>query len=141
MACFDTAFHATMPAEASTLAVPVEWREEWGVRRYGFHGLSHAEAALDWDSGLLGVSGVGSEPRELYPAADTGDEAPRLALDVYLHRLAAGVAAMATSAGGLDAITFHRGDCENDPPAGRRGGSPGLAGRRRGPGGERRRER
>jgi len=44
VACFDTAFHATMPAEASTYAVPARWRE-WGVRRYGFHGLSHAYAA------------------------------------------------------------------------------------------------
>ena len=193
VACFDTAFHATMPAEASTLAVPVEWREEWGVRRYGFHGLSHAyaarrtaalvgaapeelrlvtchlgagaslcavaggrsvdttmgftpldglvmatrsgavdpgallwlqreagldpdemEAALDRRSGLLGLSGVGSSPRELYPAADAGHEAARLALDVYLHRLAAGVAAMATSAGGLDAIAFTGGVGEND---------------------------
>lgn len=45
VACFDTAFHATMPVEASTYAVPAEWRERWGVRRYGFHGLSHAYAA------------------------------------------------------------------------------------------------
>ena len=45
VACFDTAFHATMPAEATTYAVPVEWRERLGVRRYGFHGLSHAYAS------------------------------------------------------------------------------------------------
>ena len=42
VACFDTAFHATMPAEATTYAVPAEWRKRFGVRRYGFHGLSHA---------------------------------------------------------------------------------------------------
>ncbi|MDT0331959.1 acetate/propionate family kinase [Nocardiopsis lambiniae] len=42
VACFDTAFHASLPAEAFTYAVPVEWRERFGVRRYGFHGLSHA---------------------------------------------------------------------------------------------------
>ena len=41
VACFDTAFHASMPAAASTYAVPVSWRAEHGVRRYGFHGLSH----------------------------------------------------------------------------------------------------
>jgi acetate kinase len=40
VACFDTAFHATMPAAAATYAVPARWREEWGIRRYGFHGLS-----------------------------------------------------------------------------------------------------
>jgi acetate kinase len=45
VACFDTAFHATLPASASTYAVPRAWRERWGVRRYGFHGLSHAYAA------------------------------------------------------------------------------------------------
>jgi acetate kinase len=45
VACFDTAFHATLPPAASTYAVPREWRERWRVRRYGFHGLSHAHAA------------------------------------------------------------------------------------------------
>jgi acetate kinase len=45
VACFDTAFHATLPAAAATYAVPAEWRARWGLRRYGFHGLSHAYAA------------------------------------------------------------------------------------------------
>jgi acetate kinase len=45
VAVFDTAFHATLPPEASTYAVPARWREEWGVRRYGFHGLSVAWSA------------------------------------------------------------------------------------------------
>jgi acetate kinase len=45
VACFDTAFHATLPAAASTYALPAEWRERWGLRRYGFHGLSHAWVA------------------------------------------------------------------------------------------------
>ena len=39
VAVFDTAFHATIPDEAATYAVPQRWRD-WGVRRYGFHGLS-----------------------------------------------------------------------------------------------------
>jgi acetate kinase len=39
--CVDTAFHAAMPEHATTYAVPSEWRR-WGVRRYGFHGLSYA---------------------------------------------------------------------------------------------------
>ncbi len=42
---FDTAFHAGMPAEAATYAVPERWREEWDVRRHGFHGLSVEWAA------------------------------------------------------------------------------------------------
>ena len=45
IAVFDTAFHTTIPAAAATYAVPRRWREEWGVRRYGFHGLSVAWSA------------------------------------------------------------------------------------------------
>jgi len=45
VACFDTAFHATLPAAAATYALPAAWRERFGIRRYGFHGLSHAYAS------------------------------------------------------------------------------------------------
>ncbi|MHA6624962.1 acetate/propionate family kinase [Pseudonocardia sichuanensis] len=45
VACFDTAFHTTIPAAAHTYAVPRRWRDELGVRRYGFHGLAHEWAA------------------------------------------------------------------------------------------------
>jgi acetate kinase len=45
VACFDTAFHASMPEAAATYALPAAWRERWGLRRYGFHGLSHAWVA------------------------------------------------------------------------------------------------
>lgn len=44
VACFDTAFHATLPPGAGTYALPRRWRERWPLRRYGFHGLSHAHA-------------------------------------------------------------------------------------------------
>jgi acetate kinase len=44
VACFDTAFHATLPAAAHIYALPREWNRRWGLRRYGFHGLSHAHA-------------------------------------------------------------------------------------------------
>ena len=40
VAVFDTAFHATIPAEASTYALPRRVREDYGIRRFGFHGLS-----------------------------------------------------------------------------------------------------
>ena len=40
VAVFDTAFHATIPPQAATYAVPKRWREQWGIRRYGFHGLA-----------------------------------------------------------------------------------------------------
>ena len=185
VACFDTAFHRHLPAEAATFAVPEEWRLTWGLRRYGFHGLSHSYAsrraaelvgeplqslrlvvchlgagaslcavaagrsvdttmgftpldglvmatrsgsvdpgavlwlqqqaglpagdvqdALERRSGLLGLSGLSGNPTELYAAADGGDGRARLALDVYLHRLCGLVAAMATAAGGLDALVF-----------------------------------
>jgi acetate kinase len=44
-ACFDTAFHATLPAAAAAFALPGAWTDQYGLRRYGFHGLSHAYAA------------------------------------------------------------------------------------------------
>ncbi len=45
VACFDTAFHTTMSAAAATYALPKEWRDTWPLRRFGFHGLSHAYAS------------------------------------------------------------------------------------------------
>jgi acetate kinase len=45
VACFDTAFHSTMPPAASTYAIPKAWRMRFGIRRYGFHGFSHAYAS------------------------------------------------------------------------------------------------
>jgi acetate kinase len=45
VACLDTAFHSRMPESASTYAVPEEWRGRHGIRRYGFHGFSHAYAS------------------------------------------------------------------------------------------------
>ncbi len=61
VACFDTAFHSTLPAAAATYALPRAWTERWGLRRYGFHGLSHAYAVgraaemLDAPPGALRV--------------------------------------------------------------------------------------
>jgi acetate kinase len=40
VACFDTAFHTTIPEVAWRYPVPYEWAEQWGIRRFGFHGLS-----------------------------------------------------------------------------------------------------
>jgi acetate kinase len=45
IACFDTAFHATLPPAAAVYALPERWRQRWPIRRFGFHGLSHAYAA------------------------------------------------------------------------------------------------
>jgi acetate kinase len=184
VACFDTAFHATLLPAASTYALPAEWRDRWGLRRYGFHGLSHAwvarrapellgrsseglrvvschlgagaslcaigdgrsldttmgftpleglvmatrsgsvdpgmllwllerEAlsaselaeALEHRSGLLGLSGT-ADMRDLLIRVDASDRQAQLALEVYVHRLRAGIAAMAAALGGLDALVF-----------------------------------
>ena len=51
VAVFDTAFHATIPPEASTYAIPRAWREKWEIRRYGFHGLS-----VQWAAERVAVS-------------------------------------------------------------------------------------
>ena len=48
VAVFDTAFMATIPEEAATYAIPRRWREDWGIRRYGFHGI-----AVQWVSAQL----------------------------------------------------------------------------------------
>jgi acetate kinase len=45
VACFDTAFHATLPPAAAAYALPGDWTARFGLRRYGFHGLSHAYAS------------------------------------------------------------------------------------------------
>jgi acetate kinase len=196
VAVFDTGFHATIPAEAATYAVPRRWREDWGVRRYGFHGLSVAwsaerapqllnrpadglrlvvchlgggcsvsavrdgrsvdstmgfsplegvpmatrsgsvdpgalvyllrergldaaalEHALELDSGLRGLAGGSGDMLQVERAAAGGDPEAALALDVFAHRVAGAVAAMAASAGGLDALAFTAGIGEGSAPA------------------------
>jgi acetate kinase len=177
VAVFDTGFHASIPVAAATYALPRVWREEWGVRRYGFHGLSvqwaseqvpvprlvvchlgggssvtavldgrsvdttmgfsplegvpmttrsgsvdpgallyvlqerglepaALEHALNSESGLKGLAGGSGDMRDL-ERRDDADAA--LALDVFVHRVAAAVAAMAAAAGGLDALVFTAG--------------------------------
>ena len=69
--------------------------------------------ALNFDSGLRALSGHEGGMRELEQAVAAGDEAAKVALDVFLHRLAGAVAAMAAAAGGLDAIVFTAGIGEN----------------------------
>jgi len=65
VACFDTAFHATLPSAAATYAIPARWRSDLGVRRYGFHGLAHQWAAhrateLTSPSGRMVVAHLGA---------------------------------------------------------------------------------
>jgi len=60
LAVFDTAFHSTIPDDAATYAVPLRWREEWSIRRYGFHGLSVQWAAESVDVPRLVVCHLGA---------------------------------------------------------------------------------
>jgi acetate kinase len=188
IAVFDTAFHQTLPETAYRYAVPSAWYEEYGVRRYGFHGTSHrfvagraaellgrplgelglltahlgngcsaaavsggksvdttmgltpleglvmgtrsgdldpavifhmiaraglssgeVERVLTRESGLLGLSGKSNDVRTLIEtAAGEGSEAARarLALDVFCHRLAKYLGALATTLPRLDALVF-----------------------------------
>ncbi len=185
VACFDTSFHAGMPAKAATYAVPRTWREEWGIRRYGFHGLSHSwasrragevlgtsrehlrlvtahlgagaslaavafgrsvdttmgftpieglvmatrsgsvdpgallwvqrhgglsaedvETALEYESGLLGLSGDSGDLRRVIVLADAGVPAAGLAYQVYVYRIQTGVGAMCAAMGGIDGLVF-----------------------------------
>jgi acetate kinase len=59
VACFDTAFHATIEVAAATYALPASWRDRWALRRYGFHGLSHAYASRH-AAQLLGTAPEGT---------------------------------------------------------------------------------
>ena len=59
VAVFDTAFHATIPEEAATYALPRRWREEWGIRRYGFHGIAVESVAVQVDAERLVVCHLG----------------------------------------------------------------------------------
>jgi acetate kinase len=76
------------------------------VQRHGGIDAGEMERALDRESGLRGLSGRSGDMREVIAGMDRGDERCRLAFDVYIHRLAAGIAAMATAMGGIDALAL-----------------------------------
>jgi acetate kinase len=194
VACFDTAFHRTVPEVAQLFALPPRYAAA-GIRRYGFHGLSYEHVAsvlpaldpraaagrtvvfhlgngasmcalrggrsvattmgftaidglpmgtrsgaldpgvllylfdelgmsvrdverlLYEESGLLGMSGVSSDMRELLAS-----EAPaaRQALDVFVYRAGRELGSLAAALGGLDAVVFTAGIGENQPEIRRR---------------------
>ncbi len=68
---------------------------------------------LNQKSGLLGVSGISSDMREILSASKNGHERAKLALDIYLHRLRSGIGAMLAVLGGMDALVFTAGVGEN----------------------------
>ncbi|MEG3848623.1 acetate kinase [Microcoleus sp. herbarium19] len=191
IAVFDTAFHAQLPPAAFVYPGPYEWLEN-GIRRYGFHGISHQYCArkaaeilnrdltslrlischlgngcslaairggvsvdttmgftpleglmmgsrsgsidpgiiihllkesdltseklddiLNRNSGLKAISGVSGDMRQVVEAIGQGNQRAQLALDIYIHRLRAGIGAMLASLGGLDALIFTAGVGEN----------------------------
>lgn len=70
---------------------------------------------LNQHSGLLGISGVSGDMREVLAAVKNGHERATLALDIYIHRLRAGIGAMTAVLGGIDALVFTAGVGENSP--------------------------
>ena len=189
---FDTAFFGKVPPEAYLYPVPYEWYQDWGIRRFGFHGTSHAyctaratemldadspkprlvichlgqgssatavrdgvaitntmgftpleglmmgtrsgtvdpgillhvqrergvsveqlDKILHHQSGLLGLSGVSSDFRQVEAAAASGHQRAKLALDVYAYRVRAAIGALAVALGGLDGLVFTGGIGEN----------------------------
>jgi acetate kinase len=75
---------------------------------------SEVATALDHDSGLAGLAGT-SDMRAVLAAEHSGDARAQLAIGVWLHRLRAGIAAMAAALGGLDALVFSGGIGEHQP--------------------------
>jgi len=72
---------------------------------------------LNQKSGLLGISGVSGDMREILAAIKQGHPRARLAFDIYAHRLRAGIGAMVAVLGGIDALVFTAGVGENSPEA------------------------
>ena len=70
---------------------------------------------LNHKSGLLGISGVSGDMREILNAVEEGNPRAKLAFDIYIHRLCAGIGAMAAVLGGMDTLVFTAGVGENAP--------------------------
>ena len=70
---------------------------------------------LNTESGLLGVSGVSGDMRQVLSAVKNGHERAKLAFDIYIHRLQSGIGAMVAVLGGVDAAIFTAGVGENSP--------------------------
>ncbi|MBP8924813.1 MAG: acetate kinase [Pseudomonadales bacterium] len=189
LAAFDTSFFAAMPARAFLYPLPYDWYRQYGIRRFGFHGISHEwcamrtaemlgrtgdpslrivschlgsgcsatavrgstpvtttmgftpleglmmgtrsgsidpgilfylleqqgltarelDHALNYNSGLLGVSGVSADLRQIEQALATGNERAQLALDLFCDRIRATIGALAVTLGGVDALVFTAG--------------------------------
>jgi acetate kinase len=193
IAVFDTGFHSQLPPAAAVYPGPYEWVAQ-GIRRYGFHGISHQYCAertaqllqknlselklvtchlgngcslaaiqngqsidttmgftpleglmmgtrsgsidpgiltyllrerhltgqeldelLNTKSGLLGISGISADMRQIVSAMKDGNPRAKLAFDIFVHRLQAGIGAMIAALGGIDVLVFTAGIGENSP--------------------------
>ncbi|MGA3213773.1 MAG: acetate kinase [Terriglobales bacterium] len=68
---------------------------------------------LNRHSGLLGISGISGDMRQILAAVENGDERAKLAFEIYVHRLRSGIGAMIAVLGGIDALVFTAGVGEN----------------------------
>ena len=190
VAVFDTAFHSSLPPVAYLYGLPKRFYDQHGIRRYGFHGTSHAyvsqqaadmlgrndlkiitlhlgngasaaavdagvsvdtsmgftplagllmgtrsgdldpsvvlqlmrqgmsadevDTLLNKQSGLLGVSGVSNDMRDVEKAAAAGNEGARAAFDMFCYRVKKTIGAYAAAMGGLDVVVFTAGIGEHD---------------------------
>ena len=193
VAVFDTTFGMSLPEKAFYYAIPTEYYEKYGIRRYGFHGTSHTFVSketirfgnldpktakvivchlgngasvsasiggkgvdtsmgltpleglimgtrsgdidpavvqfianhehktvdevlniLNKKSGVLGMSGVSSDFRDVEKAAEEGNHMAEVALDAFRYRVAKYIGAYAAAMNGVDAIAFTAGVGEND---------------------------
>lgn len=73
------------------------------------------DEVLNQNSGLLGISGVSGDMREVLAAVKNGHDRAKLALEIYIHRLRAGIGAMIAALGGIDALVFTAGVGEHSP--------------------------
>jgi acetate kinase len=76
---------------------------------------SRLDEVLNKESGLLGISGISGDLREILAAIKNGHERAKLAFDIYIHRLQSGIGAMVAVLGGVDAVIFTAGVGENSP--------------------------
>ena len=76
---------------------------------------SELDNILNHQSGLLGISGLSSDVRDILDAMRKGNERAKLAFDIFIHRLASGIGSMAASLSGIDVLVFSAGIGENSP--------------------------
>ena len=87
------------------------------LMRQGRLDATEIDAVLNRKSGLLGVSGISADMRDILAAMGRGHERAKLAFDIYVHRLRGAIASMAASMAGMDALVFTAGVGENSAEA------------------------